>query len=75
MRAYVLINVERDPTAVAQDLSQIEGVKEADALFGPTDVIALVEAPDMEGLENLLLQIYGVGGVVSTDTRIAFGGK
>lgn len=75
MRAYLLIDVERDPTAVARDLSQIEGVKEADALFGPTDVIALVEAPDMVSLKSLILKIYGVGGVVSTDTRIAFGGK
>jgi hypothetical protein len=70
MRAYVLIDVEGDPTDVVSSLRDIPGVREADALFGPADAIAHIEAPDEAGLTELILQMYDIEGLSSTDTRI-----
>ena len=70
MRAYVFIDVEGDPTEVVSSLRDIPGVKEADALFGPADAVAHIEAPDEAALTELVLQMYDIEGLSSTDTRI-----
>lgn len=73
MRAYVFIDVEGDPTEVVSSLRDILGVKGADALFGPTDVVAHIEAPDEAALKELVIQMYDIEGLSSTDTRIIIG--
>ena len=70
MRAYVFIDVEGDPIEVASSLRDIPEVKEADALFGPADAVAHIEAPDEAGLREVVLQMYDIDDVSSTDTRI-----
>lgn len=70
MRAYVFINVKGDPIEVASSLRDIPGVKEADALFGPTDAVAHIEAPDEAALMEVIGQMYDIEGLSSTDTRI-----
>ncbi len=70
MRAYVFIDVEGDPTEVVNSLRDIPGVKEADALFGPADAVAHIEALDEAGLMEVILQMYDIEGLSSTDSRI-----
>lgn len=70
MRAYVFIDVEGDPTEVASSLRDIPGVKEADALFGPTDAVAHIEAPDEAALMEVISQMYDIEDLLATDTRI-----
>lgn len=70
MRAYVFIDVEGDPTEVVSSLRDIPGVKEADALFGPTDAVAHIEAPDEAALVEVIGQMYDIEGLSDTDTRI-----
>ncbi|MFQ5886670.1 MAG: Lrp/AsnC ligand binding domain-containing protein [Anaerolineae bacterium] len=70
MRAYVFIDVEGDPTEVVSSLRDIPGVKEADTLFGPTDGVAHIEAPDETALMEVIGEMYEIEGLSSTDTRI-----
>ena len=73
MRAYVLVHVrpgeEKQLTAA---LKRPAGVLRADVTFGPYDVIAEVEAPDLAGLGKL---VYGTIrpqlGVIDTLTCLA----
>lgn len=71
MRAYVFIQLSADPAKVVADARKVAGVKSADALFGPTDAIAQVEAPDLSGITQAVFRLRGVSGVASTDTSIA----
>jgi len=71
MRAYVLVGTQGDARQVVQKIRALKGVKEADAVWGPSDVIALVEVDSMQELSDLVAgQIRAVAGVTSTDTRI-----
>lgn len=70
MRAYVFIDVERDATEVVSSLRDIPGVREADFVFGPTDAVAHIEAPDEAALLEVIDQMYDIEGLSSTDTRI-----
>ena len=54
-RAYVLVNTDLGKVEdVAKTLSGIEGVKSADSITGPYDVIACIEAEDYEALVKLV---------------------
>lgn len=71
MRAYVLVSVQGDSRQVVEKIRGLGGVKEADALWGPTDIIAVVEVDNMEALGELVAgQMRAIAGVTSTDTRI-----
>lgn len=74
MRAYVFIaTIQGDARPVVEKIRAIQGVKEADALWGPFDAVAVVEVDDAQALIDLVeVQIRGIPGVTSTDTRIAF---
>lgn len=71
-KAYVLINARagriRDLTG---KVVESKGVKQANACWGRPDIIALVEAPDLKQLSDLVLnRIQSLDGVESTDTHI-----
>jgi DNA-binding Lrp family transcriptional regulator len=68
--AFVIIECNRDPSYVVRELRNLEGVTMAHALFGPMDVIAFIEAPDLKALEEIVIMMYTVEGVAYTDTRI-----
>lgn len=71
MRAYVLVSVQGDSHQVVEKIRGLVGVKEADALWGPTDIIAVVEVDNMQALGELVAgQMRAIAGVTSTDTRI-----
>jgi DNA-binding Lrp family transcriptional regulator len=70
--AYVLIQVgATDPRDVAKKLREIEGVKQAHVISGPTDCIAFIEAPDLDAGTAVVMAMRAVEGVERTDTRLA----
>jgi len=71
VEAYVLVNAEPGPVggAVSKKIGAIEGVLSAEDLSGPYDVIARVEAPDLDGLARLVVaKIQVLEGVTRTIT-------
>jgi DNA-binding Lrp family transcriptional regulator len=73
--AYVFIEcmagAARDVTL---EVSKIQGVKRANATTGPYDVIALVEAPDISVLGDVIVtRIQGLSGVLRTQTNVIVG--
>ena len=72
-RAYVLIETSVGKTKdVALALSKVKGVKEANAVTGPYDVIAVVEGADLTAVGNLVTsEIHPVGGIERTVTCLA----
>jgi DNA-binding Lrp family transcriptional regulator len=70
-RAYILIQTEvgRAGSSVAEEISGISGVIEADNVTGPYDVVALAEAEGLDGLNReILTKIQAVAGITRTLT-------
>jgi DNA-binding Lrp family transcriptional regulator len=76
MRAWVLIKVPaKQIGGLVDELKSYPGVVEAAAIYGETDVIAKVEVPDQDALDELVIdRIQSLGAVESTRTFIAVGG-
>jgi len=72
-RAYVLIETSVGKTKdVALALRKLKGVREANAVTGPYDVIAVVEGGDLTAVGNLVTNdIHPVGGIERTVTCLA----
>ncbi len=71
VEAYVLVNAVpgRVGRAVSGQIGAIKGVLSAEDLSGPYDVIARVEAPDLDGLARLVVaKIQVLEGVTRTIT-------
>lgn len=70
--AYVMMRVPgKDVDRVLEALKQFPGVVEASTVYGETDIIAKVQVPDQEELDNLVMEkIHGIPGVESTRTFI-----
>lgn len=68
--AYVLIQGEQGKMEhIAERVSEIDGVEEAQIVTGPYDVIARVTAPDLDAIGSMIVsEIQLVGGVVRTLT-------
>lgn len=69
-RAYVLIKTEVGKTeAVQRELRRHAGVQAADVIIGPYDIIAVVEASDLNEVGRLVLrEVHSVAGVENTLT-------
>jgi DNA-binding Lrp family transcriptional regulator len=70
-RAYILVQTEvgRAGSSVADEISRISGVIEADNVSGPYDVVVLAEADNLEGLNrDVLSRIQAVTGITRTLT-------
>ncbi len=70
VQAYVLIQAELGrPAEVAEAVGEIPGVRFADVVAGPYDVIVRAEAADFDELGKLILaKVQAVGGVTRTLT-------
>ena len=70
VEAYVLIQTEiARPARLAAEVSRIPGVGTAALVMGPYDVIARVEAPDVDSLGKLVVnKLQAVEGVTRTLT-------
>jgi DNA-binding Lrp family transcriptional regulator len=68
--AYVLIQTEvGKPLEVVQEVRRVAGVVDADAVTGPYDVVARLEAADLDLLAKLVVErIQGVEGITRTLT-------
>lgn len=73
MKAYVLINVRTGSLKEAlRNLQRVPGVLEANMTFGPYDVVAVVEAENINKLGDLLAsEIQPIPGILETLTCLA----
>ena len=73
MRAWVLIKVPaKQIGALIEELRSYRGIVEAAGIYGETDVIAKLEVPDQDALDELVVQrIQSIDAVESTRTFIA----
>ena len=72
IRAYVLIQTRVGTGAqVAQEVGALQGVLSSDGVTGPYDVIASVEAADLDGIGRLVSSdLHSIDGVTRTLTCI-----
>ncbi|MFI6448151.1 Lrp/AsnC family transcriptional regulator [Kitasatospora sp. NPDC050543] len=70
VQAYILIQTEvGKATAVAQAISEINGVLQAEDVTGPYDVIVRAEADSVDDLGRLVVaQVQQVEGITRTLT-------
>jgi DNA-binding Lrp family transcriptional regulator len=54
------------------EIRAIERVRQAHLLLGPTDIVAVVEAADLDALGETAAAILALDGVARTDTRLAW---
>jgi DNA-binding Lrp family transcriptional regulator len=73
MKAFVLINVRPGGVReLVRDLHRVEGVVEANMTFGPYDVVAVLEATDINQLGKIIASdIQSIPGVLETLTCLA----
>ncbi len=74
-KAYILIETavgkSRD---VADALRSLTGIENVDAVTGPYDIIAIVAAPDLNAVGDLVTsQIHTINGIVRTVTCLSVG--
>jgi len=72
-KAFVLIETAVGRTKeVASALKQLEGVKSADSVTGPYDVIAVIEGESLTDISDLVTsKIYPIPGISRTVTCLA----
>jgi DNA-binding Lrp family transcriptional regulator len=70
--AYVLIKVAAGAESwVFEALKRIEGIEEVNVVYGEYDIIAKVNAQNMNDLRDIVIkQIRSVNGIVKTETFI-----
>lgn len=75
VRAYVLIEMAAGHSRELVDtLSGQDGIRHADRVTGPYDVIAELEAPNVEALSDTVAGIiHPIRGVVRTVTCVCIG--
>ncbi len=72
VKAYVLIETEAGKAGdVARGIQKVRGVKSADTVTGVYDVLATVEAADLDALGALVKQLHSVPGVCKSTSLIA----
>lgn len=74
-RAFILIETQVGRAQqVAYALRALQGVRSADVVTGTFDVIAMIEAPDMGAMAELVTgRVQGIRGVLRTITCVAAG--
>ena len=72
--AVVLIEAERNAlTTLGGELADLDGVSEAWSVTGEWDFVAIVRVPRHEQLADVVTgRIVGLGGVIRTQTMVAF---
>jgi DNA-binding Lrp family transcriptional regulator len=71
VRAYVFIDTENPgPKRVVGEVRKLDGVVNAEALFGVPDVIALVEGADIAAMDAVIDRIAELDGVIDTESKV-----
>lgn len=72
VKAYVLIETEVGKVGdVAQGVGKVGGVKSADSVTGSYDVVATIEAADLDTVGAVVKQLHSVPGICKTTTLVA----
>ncbi len=74
-KAYILIETSVGKSRdVADALRSLNGIESVDAVTGPYDIIAVVAAPDLNSVGDLVTsQIHIINGIVRTVTCLSVG--
>ncbi len=74
-KAFILIETAVGKTReVATTLREVGGMQSVDVVTGPYDVIAVIDAPDINTMGTLVTEkIHTMAGVVRTVTCVAVG--
>ena len=74
-KAFILIETAVGRTReVADVLRAVGGMQSVDVVTGPYDVIAVIDAPDINTMGSLVTEkIHTISGVVRTVTCVAVG--
>ena len=74
-KAYVLIETGVGKMReVTSQLQRLSGVENVDPVTGPYDIIAIVSAPDLNAVGDLVTtQIHKIDGIVRTITCLSVG--
>ncbi len=71
LRAYILIQTEAGgSTKVRSEIGSVAGVRLAQSVTGPYDLIVRAEVDDMDGLGRMLSDIQLIPGLTRTLTCI-----
>jgi DNA-binding Lrp family transcriptional regulator len=70
MKAYIMIHVRPGSVPeVLRNLRRLEGIQEANMTFGPYDVVAVLEAADVNHLGKMVASnVQPIPGVIDTLT-------
>ena len=74
IRAYVFMNTNpATAREAAEAVSKIDGVMSTDVTTGRFDIVAVVDSDrlDLSSLENLIMTVRRVPGVIKTETAIS----
>ena len=72
-KAYVLIETAVGKTKdVLESLGQVKGIREADAVTGEYDIVAVIEAESLNSIGELVTgNIHTIGGIQRTTTYLS----
>jgi DNA-binding Lrp family transcriptional regulator len=73
MKAYVEVRVEPGSNihSLLSVMRTIEGVREAFAVTGHTDIVASIESNDLKSIADVVTQkIHAIRGVANTETMV-----
>ena len=72
--AFILMNVETGRLkSVAEELLEIEGIKEVYSVAGEWDLVAIARVREHEALSDLISEhVANLKGILKTETLIAF---
>ena len=74
VKAFILIETlpGKNVKNVRSDIIKIKGVKFADYVTGPYDVVAHIEAKDMKGINEIVVdKLQSIRGVAKTTTLVS----
>ncbi|MBM3947964.1 MAG: Lrp/AsnC family transcriptional regulator [SAR202 cluster bacterium] len=76
-KAFILIETSVGKTRdVGEALKKLKGVTQVDAVTGPYDIIAVVSAPDLNSVGELVTnKVHTIGGIVRTVTCLSMIGS
>jgi len=72
-RAYVLIEAEAGKLLdILAALRSLPGIRTADVITGPYDLIAIIETPDQHTIGRLVIDdLHAIAGIKRTSTCVA----
>lgn len=74
INAVVLLKIRNDRiNEVAESMLELKGVSEVYSVAGQYDLVAILRAPDNEGIASVVTgDILKIDGLISSETLIAF---